>query len=117
MPCLAAVVNNTALQQHKLWALTNSSANAALIAVISLIILKKWCKAATALAAGHAVATNLALSNTLFCVHPVLLVLGLVTLAARVREKRGATWPSAALTSLAVFLGGFWSTQELNWGG
>lgn len=90
MPYLAVVINNTAVQQHKLWALTNSSANAALVVAAILIVLKKYYKTAIALATGHSVATNLALSNTLFCVHPVLLILGLAALAVGARERRGA---------------------------
>lgn len=55
------------------------------------------------------------LTNTFFVIHPTILYLS-SCLCLTHPFKRLTNWPVAWL-SVALCLGGFWSMQELNWGG
>lgn len=59
-----------------------------------------------------------ALTNTLFTVHPPLLYIftGL-TVRALLTSQRRVSILCAILWALSVAMGGFWSMQELSWGG
>ena len=59
-----------------------------------------------------------ALTNTMFLIHPVLLYFSFsLFLNSSLVGKGGARSVLALLVLLAMFLGGYWSLQELNWGG
>lgn len=59
-----------------------------------------------------------ALTNTMFLIHPVLLYFSLSSfLNSSLVGKGGARSVLALLVLLAMLLGGYWSLQELNWGG
>lgn len=57
------------------------------------------------------------LSNTLFTLHPPLLVISVAASAFCLYHRQASAWSGLSLLGLAMFGGGFWSSQELNWGG
>lgn len=57
------------------------------------------------------------LSNTLFTLHPPLLVISIVASVLCLYHRQSLLWGGLALLGLAMVGGGFWSSQELNWGG
>lgn len=88
MQLLVLTLNNELAQQHKLWALTNTFGNASLIAALVCIICKKNYRGLVAVfCVGCVASINLALANTLFSVHPVMLGAGLAALAIKARLK------------------------------
>jgi hypothetical protein len=59
-----------------------------------------------------------ALTNTLFSVHPPLLyVSAALTIASIALRTRRLTLYYSLLWGLSIALGGYWSLQELSWGG
>lgn len=57
------------------------------------------------------------LSNTLFTLHPPLLVISVTASVFCLYHRQASAWRGLSLLGLAMFGGGFWSSQELNWGG
>lgn len=116
--------NNIDLVYLKLWVLTNFIPNIYILIIILNIILKKNIKSQFLFLIFnlHIVVKmiELPLSNTLFTIHPPLLYISLVSAVLNVwaRERTSIiTWHPTFTIPLAMFLGGFWSLQELNWGG
>lgn len=59
-----------------------------------------------------------ALTNTLFLIHPPLLYMSLIYLISCIYRKYGAIRFSYLLWfGFSIVLGGYWSLQELSWGG
>lgn len=60
----------------------------------------------------------LALTNTLFLIHPIILYITICNIFLNVKQKHIKHYLLNILIFLfSLFLGGFWSLQELNWGG
>lgn len=59
-----------------------------------------------------------ALSNSLFTIHPPLLYITVILAIVGCirRERKPSVWPLAGL-AFSMILGGYWSMQELSWGG
>lgn len=113
-----ALINNSNVYCSKLWGLTFAPANLCVVVVICALIMQKRWAFLFMLWLGHSnVSSLLPLSNTLFTLHPLILIWGSAQAARLSANQKQSVWPSLAALSLAIFLGGFWSLQELNWGG
>lgn len=61
----------------------------------------------------------MALTNSLFIIHPIMLYVSLALIFRNVQRRRLERnfYGTGFLLFCAITLGGFWSMQELNWGG
>lgn len=121
--CLPVLLYNESVEGARISVLSNSIKNIAyFISILGLAFytrsgaINKWPLIATAV--GYK--TNLlpALTNTLFSIHPPLLYVSTALLLFSLcgqGPKRSMAVVSIFL--LSIFLGGFWSMQELSWGG
>ena len=112
-------LNNGSTSLRKLGAFTHTTTNVAVASAVAAVLLKKNVLAATALSAtaSAAAASEAPLSNTLFYIHPVMLIAGVTLCAVSSARSQAVVWYPLLCLGLAMFLGGFWSSQELNWGG
>jgi cytochrome c biogenesis factor len=114
-----AFADNSHTGLTKLWCLTNPTANSVLVITIASITVKKKHTLLTyTMFTGLASESSLLpLSNTFFAIHPPLLMAGVCICAVRLGRQQANLWSGLSVLGFAMALGGFWSTQELNWGG
>ena len=114
---------NFNIAELRISALSNSLKNIIYTLLIALIVAKSNKPKTTAIAVFITMlpfkASLLpALTNTMFSIHPPLLYLSIVvTIAALGRRLRWLYTGSTIVFFVSMFLGGYWSMQELSWGG
>lgn len=111
--------NNAYIELIKLWCLTNSVANCVLVITVALITIKKKNKFLLYMTFAGLAPTSLLLplSNTFFAIHPPLLMIGVCICVICLSKQSTNAWVGLLMLGFAMLLGGFWSMQELNWGG
>lgn len=124
--CVVAFVeiffNNSVCMQYKISMLSNPFKNAALVLILIFIAAVRYnrclwsihCLSLIYLI--NAKQIVLSLTNTLFIIHPVMIYLFSIACLLSVFKKKQKI-NQVYLLFFAIFLGGVWSAQELNWGG
>lgn len=122
---LLIVLNNCLLHPAKVGVMADPSKNTVYLLIIYLVltsgkVIRGPLSALLILYASINPAERIipALTNTLFLIHPVLLYASVIGSAVCTSSGKGLH--KALLinsTAVAMCLGGYWSVQELNWGG
>lgn len=98
----------------KLWLLTNSGSSIFLVLVIFKLARGSTPPFFLMVFLQQALKSEIPLNNTIFAFHPPALYLGFILIT---KIRPGFTYYPLMLGLFALGLGGFWSSQELNWGG
>lgn len=78
------------------------------MAITLLITRKKQLVFIILTSVGYALpSTALPLSNTLFTIHPIFLIIGVVQCITNISHRKKSMWLGIVITGLAIFGGGF----------